>query len=268
MRTRQESDLIPVSANPGATNPSAAVSGIDRRLARLRSVYGALQGTALVRAMLLKAFPGRVALTSSFGAEAAVLLHMVATIDPETPVLFLETGKLFEETLAYRDTLVARLGLRDVRSLAPAAYELAALDPDGDLHRTAPDQCCFVRKVAPLDRALSGFDAWITGRKSYQSAGRAGLPSLEAEDGRIKINPLLRWRPADIDAYMDRHGLPPHPLLARGYPSIGCAPCTQAVRDGEDPRAGRWRDCAKTECGIHRPRASMEGGTTTGGNGP
>lgn len=264
MRQRQDSryDLAP------APEPLDRQVGhrIDRRVARLLSRYGALQGADLLRPLLRHAFRGRAALTSSFGAEAAVLLHMVAEIEPATPVLFLDTGKLFDETLAYRDALVARLGLTDVRTLTPAAYEVAALDPEGDLHRTAPDQCCFVRKVAPLDRGLAGFEAWITGRKAYQSADRAGLKPIEAAEGRIKINPLLGWRPADMDAYMDRHALPPHPLLAEGYLSIGCAPCTDRICAGEDPRAGRWRGRGKTECGIHRPR-DASGAVAAGGEG-
>jgi len=215
--------------------------------------------------LLRDEFPGRAAMTSSFGAEAAVLLHMVAEIAPATPVLFLDTGKLFDETLAYRDALIDRLGLSDVRTLTPAAYELNALDPKGDLHATAPDQCCFVRKVAPLDRGIAGFDAWITGRKAYQSAGRSGLKPIEAAEGRIKINPLLGWRPADIDAYMARHGLPAHPLLADGFLSIGCAPCTDRACAGEDPRAGRWRGRGKTECGIHLPERTAA--TLSGGEG-
>lgn len=256
MRARQDSHY----------DVAQAPEPLDRKAARLLSRYGGLQGAELLRPLLRDAFPGRAALTSSFGAEAAVLLHMVSEIDPATPVLFLDTGKLFDETLAYRDALVARLGLSDVRSLAPASYELAALDPEGDLHETAPDQCCFVRKVAPLDRGLAGFEAWITGRKAYQSAGRAGLKPIEVSDGRIKINPLLGWRPSDIDAYMETHGLPPHPLLAQGYLSIGCAPCTDRTCAGEDPRAGRWRGRGKTECGIHRPRGAS-GATTAEGEG-
>jgi phosphoadenosine phosphosulfate reductase len=258
MRARQDSpyDLAPAPELP-----------LDRRAARLLSRYGRLQGADLLRPLLRDEFPGRAAMTSSFGAEAAVLLHMVAEIAPATPVLFLDTGKLFDETLAYRDALIDRLGLSDVRTLTPAAYELNALDPKGDLHATAPDQCCFVRKVAPLDRGIAGFDAWITGRKAYQSAGRSGLKPIEAAEGRIKINPLLGWRPADIDAYMARHGLPAHPLLADGFLSIGCAPCTDRACAGEDPRAGRWRGRGKTECGIHLPgrtAATLSGGEGEG----
>ncbi len=258
MRARQDSpyDLAPAPELP-----------LDRRAARLLSRYGRLQGADLLRPLLRDEFPGRAAMTSSFGAEAAVLLHMVAEIAPATPVLFLDTGKLFDETLAYRDALIDRLGLSDVRTLTPAAYELNALDPEGDLHATATDQCCFVRKVAPLDRGIAGFDAWITGRKAYQSAGRSGLKPIEAAEGRIKINPLLGWRPADIDAYMARHGLPAHPLLADGFLSIGCAPCTDRACAGEDPRAGRWRGRGKTECGIHLPgrtAATLSGGEGEG----
>lgn len=247
MRRRQDSHSVLPTA-PMSRPPLA------QSVARLRARYGTLQGEALIRPILRGEFPGRSALTSSFGAEAAVLLHMVARVDPGTPVLFLDTGKLFAETLAYRDALIARLGLTDVRTITPAGYEVETLDPDGDLHRRAPDQCCFIRKVAPLDRALDGFDIWITGRKAFHSAGRADLSAIEAEEGRIKINPLLGWGPTEIDAYMDAHALPHHPLLAQGYLSIGCAPCTDRVRVGEDPRAGRWRGCGKTECGIHGSR--------------
>lgn len=261
MRLRQDSpyDLTAdVVQQTAANNPSE----FDRQVADLQRRFGDLQGADLIRAFVAGDYRGRMALTSSFGAESAVLLHMVARVDPSIPVLFLDTGKLFEETLTYRDDLVARLGLTDVRTLTPADYELEALDPDGTLHRSAPDQCCFIRKVAPLDRAIGGVDVWITGRKAFHSGNRADLSAIEPDNGRIKINPLLGWRPTDIDAYMERHALPPHPLVREGFLSIGCAPCTDRTRPGEDPRAGRWRGCAKTECGIHGPRdvSGAEGG--------
>lgn len=262
MRVRQDS----VSALPFADTADMPVP-LDLRVDRLRRLYGGLQGTDLIRPILTREFPGRAALTSSFGAEAAVLLHMVAAIDPATPVLFLDTGKLFDETLTYRDALIDRLGLRDVRTISPAAHEVEALDPAGDLHRRAPDQCCFIRKVAPLDRAIGGFDVWITGRKAFHSTGRAGLSAIEAGEGRIKINPLLGWGPTEIDAYMDRHALPSHPLLSEGFLSIGCAPCTDRICEGEDPRAGRWRGRGKTECGIHGPRETSGTGPSLGGEG-
>lgn len=214
--------------------------------------YGKLDGAELLRPLVREAFPGRIALVSSFGAESAVLLHMVAQIDPETPVIFLDTGKLFSETLAYRDGLVERLGLTDVRAIRPLAGDVQSLDPRGTLAETNPDLCCRFRKVEPLERALRGFQAWITGRKQYQGAGRAALAAIESADWRIKVNPLAAWGPAQIEAYLAAHDLPRHPLVALGFPSIGCAPCTSPVASGaSDPRAGRWAGQDKTECGIH-----------------
>ncbi|MBK5912199.1 phosphoadenosine phosphosulfate reductase [Rhodothalassium salexigens] len=196
-------------------------------------------------------FPGRLALVSSFGAESAALLAFAADVDRSLPVVFLDTHKLFDETLAYRDRIVDLLGLTDVRVIHPKPEDLAADDPDGTLHERRPDLCCHIRKTLPLVRALKGFDAWLTGRKQYQSTVRARLPRVEIQDGRVKINPLADWNADDVRAEMDRRGLPPHPLVAKGYPSIGCAPCTSRVEDGEDLRAGRWRGQEKTECGIH-----------------
>lgn len=214
--------------------------------------HAALDAQAAVRAALTRDFPGRVALVSSFGAESVVLLHMVAQVDRATPVLFCETGMLFPETVGYQAEVAELLGLRDVRRLRPDPADLASADPDGALHAADPDACCALRKVAPLERALAGFDAWISGRRRSQSRTRAALAPVEADAaGRIKLNPLWGWSMDDMRAYVARHDLPPHPLAARGYPSIGCAPCTTPVRPGEDPRAGRWRGRAKEECGIH-----------------
>ena len=214
--------------------------------------YGALDGADLIRPLVREAFPGRIALVSSFGADSAVLLHMVSQVDPETPVIFLDTGKLFPETLAYRDTLVARLGLTDVRAIRPLASDAQSLDPRGTLAETNPDLCCRFRKVEPLERALRGFQAWITGRKQYQGVGRAALPTIETADWRIKVNPLATWGPERTEAYLAAHDLPRHPLVALGFPSIGCAPCTSPVTgDSRDIRAGRWAGLDKTECGIH-----------------
>ena len=227
----------------------------------LSAKYDALPASALLNAMLREEFPGRIALVSSFGAEAAVLLHLVAQIDRRTPVIFLDSGKLFKETLNYRGALVAQLGLTDVRSVNPDPQRIVAADPRGVLWATNPDRCCFLRKVEPLERALSGFDAWINGRKRHHGGLRADLPVLEADGARIKINPLAQWDRAAIDAYFAEHGLPRHPLEAQGYRSIGCAPCSTSVRADEDARAGRWRGLEKTECGIHtrRPRGALQG---------
>ncbi len=194
----------------------------------------------------------RIALVSSFGAESAVLLHLVARVNPATPVLFIDTGKLFPETLVYQQQLTEQLGLTDLRILRPDPEALAAQDPDGRLHQVAPNSCCELRKVRPLQQALSGFDAWISGRKRYQSDTRADLDYFENEqDQRIKINPLAHWTPQELEDYRQQHQLPAHPLVVQGYRSIGCAPCTSPVAGHEASRAGRWRNSTKRECGIH-----------------
>ncbi|MCB9958123.1 MAG: phosphoadenylyl-sulfate reductase [Rhodospirillaceae bacterium] len=211
------------------------------------------EGTlAFLRSAILHDFPGRIALVSSFGAEAVVLLHMVARINPATPVLFNETGMLFAETLAYQREVADELGLTNVRRVRPTLASLAKADPAGTLHAADTGACCHLRKVVPLNRALEPYAAWITGRKRFQAHTRSELPFAEYDDARrVKLNPLADWSLQDIRAYMIEHDLPRHPLVARGYGSIGCAPCTTPVAEGEDPRAGRWRDQGKTECGIH-----------------
>lgn len=196
-------------------------------------------------------FAGRIAVVSSFGAESAVLLHMVAQIDPATPVIFVDTGRHFAETLAYRDRLMTHLGLTNLIVAAPLAHDIAAHDPEMLRAGYDPDGCCALRKVEPLERALGWFDAWISGRKRHQAATRTTLPLVEQEGGRTKINPLADWGPVELAAYMALHRLPAHPLVAEGYPSIGCEACTSRVAPGEDPRAGRWRAFNKIECGIH-----------------
>jgi phosphoadenosine phosphosulfate reductase len=194
---------------------------------------------------------GRLTLVSSFGAESVVLLHLASGIDRAVPVLFIDTEMLFPETIAYQAALAETLGLTDLRVIRPSVESIAERDPTGDLHRRDADACCTLRKVEPLSRALKPFDSWITGRKRFQSGQRAALAVVEAEDHRLKVNPLAGWSAAEVSGYMDRHDLPRHPLVARGYASIGCAPCTSPVRPWEDPRSGRWRGQDKDECGIH-----------------
>ncbi len=209
----------------------------------------------VLEAMIQDRFAGKIALVSSFGTESAILLHMIAAIDKATPVIFLDTGKLFAETLVYRDALVARLGLTDVRNIRPSGAQLAAWDPDGRLWEKDPDLCCAIRKTNPLDEALEGFDAWITGRKRSQGGTRTNMMTVEAgPDGRTTVNPLAYWDDDMIEGYFGRHDLPRHPLQAAGYTSIGCATCTAMPRPGEDKRSGRWSGLDKTECGIHLPR--------------
>lgn len=212
--------------------------------------YAGLEGEQLL-APILRDFAGKAAVVSSFGAESAVLLHMVAQVDKATPVIFLDTGKHFWETLSYRAMLIDRLGLTGVRIITPDEAELASKDADGTLHKTQADSCCHIRKTIPLQKALAGFDVTISGRKRYHGAARATLDFLSIADGRLKVEPLAGFSALDIAAYMKVHDLPAHPLTAIGYFSIGCEPCTQAGGNAADPRAGRWAGSAKTECGIH-----------------
>ncbi|WP_210877627.1 phosphoadenylyl-sulfate reductase [Roseovarius autotrophicus] len=202
---------------------------------------------------------GKLALVSSFGAESVVLLHMVSVTRTATPVIFIDTEMLFAETLVYQQELAERLALRDLRIIRATPADLRSHDPGDTLHLRDTDACCALRKTVPLLRALSGFDGWITGRKRYQAGTRAALDFFEVEEGtgRIKVNPLAHWAREDIRTYMEENRLPRHPLVARGYPSIGCMPCTSPVRADEDPRAGRWRNQDKTECGIHFVNGKM-----------
>jgi len=203
----------------------------------------------------LELYGDELALVSSFGAESAVLLHMAAQVSPKIPVLFLDTGMLFGQTLDYRQQLAARLGLTGVRDLRPRFEDLAVGDPSADLWKTDTDACCHIRKVIPLDLALDGFSAWITGRKRFHGGDRLRLPVVEASDGKLKFNPLANWSKGELDAYIAEHDLPEHPLVQFGYPSIGCWPCTSPVEEGSDIRSGRWAGSQKTECGIHTARA-------------
>jgi phosphoadenosine phosphosulfate reductase len=197
-----------------------------------------------------------LAVVSSFGTESAALLKVMAEVDPAIPVVFLDTGWLFEETLAYRDTLIATLGLKDVRSIKPAEETLSREDPGRDLWFSDPDACCRIRKVEPLERALKPFAAWINGRKRFQGAVRADIRVVEAEGARLKFNPFATVSREEIEGIFARAKLPRHPLVASGFLSVGCMPCTSRTAAGEDARAGRWRGQAKTECGIHTTKIS------------
>jgi phosphoadenosine phosphosulfate reductase len=232
--------LAEASVAPGVADADA----LNRR-------YAGVSTLAIIEAAVRDIFSGRIALVSSFGAESGVLLHLLSQVDRSVPVVFLDTLKLFPETLAYRDQLISRLGLTDVRSIQPDPARLALKDQHGALWMTNPDLCCHIRKTEPLQRALAGVDAWFTGRKRFQSSTRAALPLFEPDGDRIKINPLANWSGEELKAYAIRHALPEHPLVAKGYPSIGCVPCTTKVSPGEDARAGRWRGVEKVECGIH-----------------
>ncbi len=228
----------------------------DHDALRLNRMFRGSTTRDMLEGVIRDNLAGDLAIVSSFGAESAVLLHLIASVDPSVPVLFLDTGKHFAETLAYRDRLVQLLGL-NLEVLMPDPADLAARDETGLRWSYDPDGCCEIRKVRPLEKALANYDASFTGRKAFQAATRANLPRFEVDTsdaaGRLKINPLIDWDAGQIEGYFIQHDLPRHPLIAAGYPSIGCSPCTTQVAPGEDPRSGRWKGWDKTECGIHRP---------------
>ncbi len=234
-----------------AENIDPAASLAQRLDAELRHAHP----LEIIRAAV-ETLGDELALVSSFGSESAVLLHLASRVKPDIPVLFLDTGMLFGQTLDYRRQLAAKLGLTDVRDLRPRFEDLATGDPNADLWKTDTDACCHIRKVIPLDAALDGFSGWLTGRKRFHGGDRLRLPVVEEADGKLKFNPLANWSKADLDAYTAEHALPEHPLVAFGYPSIGCWPCTKPVEAGQDARAGRWAGQDKTECGIHLPHAT------------
>ena len=221
-------------------------------VAALNDRYRHHSATAVMQRALSDPDLGRIALVSSFGAESVVLLHMVSVIDKATPVLFIDTQMLFPETLSYQREVADHLGLSDMRIIHASKIATVTGDPDGTLHQRDTDACCDLRKIAPMEHALAPFDSWITGRKRFQSGSRAALEFFETEGNlRIKINPLAHWALEDVQDYMINNRLPRHPLVAKGYPSIGCAPCTSPVAPGADPRSGRWQGEDKEECGIH-----------------
>jgi phosphoadenosine phosphosulfate reductase len=217
----------------------------------LEARFKGVDALTMLKALFAEHILGRTAVVSSFGTESAVLLHLVASADRAVPVIFIDTMKMFPETLAYRETLLDHVGVINRSVVTPDAAVLEAKDASGLRWSFDPDGCCAIRKVEPLARAKQGLDSWISGRKAFQSQTRQALPRFEIEDGRLKVNPLGDWVKADLDAYFEAHDLPRHPLEAEGYLSIGCQPCTSIVKPGEDPRAGRWRGWDKVECGIH-----------------
>lgn len=227
--------------------------------AKLNHALADASPAEIVAAAKREVAPRRLATASSFGIESATLLKIISDVDPSIPVLFLDTDWLFPETLAYRDTLVQRLGLTDVRTLRPSAQAVKARDPARDLWSIDPDACCHMRKVEPLSEVLDDFDAWINGRKRYQGGERSAIPVVESEGTRLKFNPLARITPAEIVRMFQAWQLPRHPLAGQGFTSVGCRPCTRQTNPGESARAGRWHDQVKTECGIHNRMPLMDG---------
>lgn len=235
-----------------------AISDTSRRAALLSQRLAEASPERVIAAAVEAAGAGRFAVVSSFGTESAVLLAAAAEVDRSIPILFLDTGYHFPETLGYRDLLREKLDLRNVRSLRPDEDEIEAEDPEGGLFLADPDACCALRKVRPLGRVLDGFDAWANGRKRYQGTSRAAIPVVETDGPRLKFNPLAHLSRGEVVSRFRALGLPAHPLEKFGYSSIGCMPCTSRVRPGEDPRAGRWRGKGKVECGIHAGRNNAQ----------
>ena len=231
----------------------------DARLARLNGELREASAQTILRVAMVREWPEQLTYVSSFGAESVAMLSLIAEVDPSPPVVFLDTGMHFPQTLDYRDEVIERLGLTGVRSIPPNETERKVLDPDNKLWQSEPDACCALRKVRPLEPALEGFDAWITGRKRFHGGERMKLPVFEFANGRYKVNPMAGWTADDVDLFMKQRNLPRHPLVDQGYPSIGCWPCTRPASDPLDPRSGRWAGQDKTECGLHldkteRPR--------------
>lgn len=244
MNVMREEDIV--------TGGSMSVEEANDRATRLLDQYGHLQGVSLIEPMVHEEFNGRITMTSSFGTEAAALLALVAEVDRDLPVIFLDTRKLFGETHTYREQLVDQLGMTNIRIMRPDEEKLKADDPNGMLFASDTAKCCYLRKVEPLQRALEGYDAWLTGRKRFHGGERDALPVIEPAGTRIKINPLAGYKREDIEDIFEHRALPRHPLEAEGFLSIGCMPCTERVDPSTtDVRAGRWAGQDKTECGIH-----------------
>ncbi|MDP3738601.1 MAG: phosphoadenylyl-sulfate reductase [Hyphomonadaceae bacterium] len=235
---------------------SAATSSVETPEQKVDRLNAELRGKSaqdIIRAAV-REFGRKITYVSSFGAESAAMLGLIAEVDPGMPIVFIDTGMHFHQTLQYRDTLRDFLKLSDIRTVHPVAEEVKAIDPKGVLNKSDPDACCEVRKVRPLAPALEGFGAWITGRKRFHGGGRANLAVVEFSEGKFKVNPLASWTHEDVEAYFDERKLPRHPMVAEGYPSIGCWPCTVRPEDPNDIRSGRWVGFKKEECGLHLER--------------
>lgn len=225
-----------------------ATTTLDDKARELNAAFAGLTAQQMLSRLLHGGVAGRVAVISSFGAEAACLLSLVASKDPSTPVVFLDTRKHFDETLDYVDDLMDQLGLTTLVRTRPSPARLAVEDPDGRLHATDTDRCCYLRKTLPMIGVLRNYDCVLTGRKRFQTAERSTMNIVEVQETWLRVNPLHDWTREQILEYLDTRGILQHPLVSQGYASIGCEPCTEP---SSDARAGRWPGSSKTECGIH-----------------
>ncbi|MCI4346591.1 MAG: phosphoadenylyl-sulfate reductase [Thermoplasmata archaeon] len=235
---------------------SAEPSSPTRTAAELSRAWEELDTREILRRAHSR-FGPRLAVGSAFGKDGVVLLHLLRTQGYDFPVLFLDTGYHFPETLAYRDELARELSLSVVNLSPSESVDAQGARLGAELFARNPDLCCELRKVEPMRAALRGYSAWFTGLRRDQSPARAATPVVEWQElssdgaGVFKVNPLARWSRGAVEEYLAGSGLPAHPLWGRGYPSVGCAPCTRAVAPGAPEREGRWAGTGKTECGIH-----------------
>lgn len=197
-------------------------------------------------------FEKKIAYVCSFGAESAVLLHMISNIERNLPVVFINTLKLFNETIDYKDRLVREFSLKNITELTPSKEDIELYDSEGKLWSNNPDKCCNFRKVKILDNYLNNFQAWFSGRKGYQSDERSKNNIVELQDKKFIISPLISWKKKDVDDYYIKYNLPRHPLSDQGFLSIGCKNCTSKTVNLSDIRSGRWNGLQKTECGIYK----------------
>jgi phosphoadenosine phosphosulfate reductase len=238
------------------------ISYTETLFQEFHSNYNHLEAEKLIEAANKFFSDGSLVSFSSFGSYSSLMLDMVAKVNNNLPILFLETGKHFPETLEFVEQVKTSLNLKNIVALTPDEKILKNVDPEGDLWKVHVDRCCWIRKVEPLDRYIEANNivSVITGRRAYQTKEREKMELVEMDDkGKIRLNPVAFWSKDKIKEEFAKRNLIQHPLVAKGYPSIGCAPCTRAVNPGEDERSGRWAHVAdyqpnslqKTECGIH-----------------
>jgi len=230
-----------------SVNTSNSIALADKAR-ELNAAFAGLTAQQILSRLLHGGVAGRVAVISSFGAEAACLLSLIASKEPSTPVVFLDTRKHFAETLVYVDDLMDRLGLTTLVRARPSLAGLEVDDPDGELYARDSDRCCYMRKTLPMIGVLRNYDCVLTGRKRFQTPDRSYMDTVEVQDSWLRVNPLADWTREQVLDYLECHGILEHPLVSRGYASVGCEPCTEP---SDDFRAGRWAGTDKTECGIH-----------------
>ena len=229
-----------------------------KEIYNLNSLFEKKSSFSILLYSVQNLFSKKIAYVCSFGTESAVILHMISRMDKEFPIIFLNTQKLFKETIEYKDTIIKHLSLKNVKEVFPNPKDVEINDPKGFLWKKDPDLCCKLRKVEPLILNLKRYDAWISGRKSYQNNERATKSFVDVQEGKVIISPLINWSQKKINEYFLANNLPRHPLMQEGYLSIGCQNCTVKTSNKSNTRSGRWSGTDKTECGIHFSKTFTE----------